>query len=263
MEAPGGDLVARGPVLSRVEDARGLDADLALVAVKTTSLAEVAPGVGDALAAGGFAVPLQNGLDSEDELASAIGRERVIGGVARISAGLTGPGSLYLDGGGSLVLAPLDPEQMPAVERLAEHFESAHVGCEAKPHLGKVLWGKLLWNGPFNAICALTRNTPGPLLEIPEVESLIRSAMHEIVAVARADGAELPETLVDSMIDISRSVFAATKPSMLQDLLAGRETEVEALQGAVVARGQRHGIPTPIHAMLATLLRGTGSKVSG
>jgi 2-dehydropantoate 2-reductase len=121
-----------------------------------------------------------------------------------------------------------------------------------------MLWTKLLWNAPFNGICALTRKNAGEVLAIPELEALVRAAMHEVTAVARAEGVKLPDTIVEAMIGSTRTRFAASFPSMLQDVLAGRPTEARALQGAIVTRGDRHGIPTPVHRALLALLLGLG-----
>ncbi len=256
VETPDGVLVGRGRVVERLEDVAPGTSEVALVAVKTPALDALGPGVARALVADGAAVPLQNGLDSEDVLAAHVGEGRTIGGIARMGSAVVGPGRVRLVGGGTIVLAPYRGGDLARVEALAKTLSDAGIDTEAKPDLGKVLWGKLLWNGPFNGICALTRLVPGEVLKEPSLEALVRGAMHEILAVARADGAPLPEALVDAMIDGSRTVWATTEPSMLQDVLAAREHEVESLQAAVVSRGRKHAVPTPIHDALTALLRG-------
>jgi 2-dehydropantoate 2-reductase len=80
--------------------------------------------------------------------------------------------------------------------------------------------------------------------------------MREVISVARAEGVMLEDAAMDAMIAITHGLFADTEPSMLQDVLAGRETETEQLQGAVVARGERLGIPTPALTTLHALLSG-------
>jgi 2-dehydropantoate 2-reductase len=79
--------------------------------------------------------------------------------------------------------------------------------------------------------------------------------MQEVIAVARADGAALGDPLVDMMMQITRREFPLTEPSMLQDVRAGKPPEVEALQGAVIARGRQHGVATPVLDTLTALLR--------
>jgi 2-dehydropantoate 2-reductase len=259
LEAPEGGINARGPVFESVEAAVGFGADVALVAVKWPSLEEVAAGTAAALAPGGVAIPLLNGLDVEERLAESIGAERVVGGVAQLAAALVAPGQIRLRAGGMITLAPFVPAQRELVEHIAATF-SACFPCHAEPDLHRVRWQKLLWNAPFNAICALTRRRAGEVLALPELDALVRQVMREVLSVARAEGVVLEDSAMDAMIAITHGLFANTEPSMLQDVLAGRETETDQLQGAVVARAERHGVPTPALVTLHALLRGLGPE---
>lgn len=255
IESVEGLLEARGRVIEHIDEARDLGADVALVTVKAKDLQEVAAGTGEALSGSGFAIPLLNGLDSEAELAKMIGKHRVIGGVAQMAGGHLGPGRLYNRGTGIMVIAPLVPAQKPDVERLAQEFARCFT-CMVEDDLNQVLWQKLLWNAPFNAICALTRKTSGEVLGIPSLEKLVRRAMAEVASVARAEGARLDEQIIERMLQATLAIYPDTEPSMLQDVLAGRPNECRVIQGAVVERAERHGIPSPIHSTLLALLEG-------
>ena len=259
LRAPEGDRVARGPVFASVEDARDFGADIALLCVKWRSLAEVARGTAATLGEGGVAIPLLNGLDVEQELSRFLPRDRIVGGVAQLAAAQVGPGEIELRAGGMITLAPLAPDQKALVERLAATFSECFP-CHVESDLARVRWQKLLWNAPFNAVCALTRRRAGEVLALPELEALVKDVMREVIAVARADGVELPDGAIDAMIGVTLGTFAATEPSMLQDVRAGRQSETDELQGAVVARGERHGVPTPLLATLHVLLRGLGPE---
>jgi len=125
-----------------------------------------------------------------------------------------------------------------------------------------MLWQKLVWNAPFNAICALTGLPAARVLDQPELETLVAEAMREVILVGRAEGATLGAPLVQLMLQLTRSQFPDTEPSMLQDLRAGRLPEIDALQGAVLRAGAKHGLPTPVHVSLHALLRGRASSVS-
>lgn len=243
-------------VLDDVRGADGLRADVVLVCVKAPALAEVAPFVGRALGPDGVAVPLLNGLDSEAELAAVIGARHVVGGVAQIAAWLVAPGRIRVDGPARIVLAPFGSAPFAPVRALSEALRSPGFECEARKDLSRVLWNKLLWNSPFNGICALTRRNAGEVLAVPELESLVRRAMQEVASVAATEGVEIDAQNVEKTIEWTRAHYAATVPSMLQDVLAARPTEVRTLQGAVLARGRRRGIPVPIHETLHALLLG-------
>jgi 2-dehydropantoate 2-reductase len=259
LEAPEGVLTARGPVFESIESARGFGADVALVSVKWRGLPEVAKGTGAALGPGGVAIPLLNGLGAEEALAAAIGAERVIGAVAQLAAELVAPGRVRLHAGGMMTLAPISAGQEQRTGEIAAAF-SACFPCHTEPDLPRVRWQKLLWNAPFNAVCALTRRRAGEVLAVSALEQLVRAVMREVIAVARSEGVELGESAIDSMLAVTRGVFADSAPSMLQDVLAGRETETDQLQGAVVERGRLHDVPTPLTQTLHALLRGVGPE---
>src|SRR5262249_5650711 len=109
---------------------------------------------------------------------------------------------------------------------------------------------------PFNAVCALTNRRAGEVLEVPELAALVRETMLELARVAAAEGVVIDERHIDATLDATRTKFSASVPSMLQHIASGRRTDAPALQGAVVARGERHGIPTPLHRALFALVLG-------
>lgn len=227
--------------------------DAILVAVKWPQLEAALDEVPRVIAPHGVVLPLLNGLDSEDVVARYVGAQRTVAAVAYMSAGLIAPGELYVHGPTRVGLAPYRPGQEAIVDELAKRFERAGIPIKKSAEARTMLWEKMVWNAPFNALCAITQKRAGAALAA--AEGLVREAMHEVLRVARAEGADLPDALIDSMLELTRSEFPDTEPSMLQDVRAGRTTEVEILQGAVVERGKRHGIDTPVLRTLATLVR--------
>lgn len=260
VETPTETLVVRTAVVSRVEDAAGANADVVIVAVKTNDLSQVGPRVDAMLGEGGVAIPLLNGLDSEAELATELGKDRVVGAIAQLSARLLAPGTIRVDGPARMTLAPLSPEAFPRIERLSRALSCSDLVCDARSDLARLLWNKLLWNAPFNAVCALTRRSAGDALAVPELEALLRAAMREVVLVARAEGVTIDDRAIEKNIEVTRTHHGSTVPSMLQDVLRGRPTETRALQGSVIARARRHGIATPVLDTLHALMLGIEAK---
>ncbi|WP_437622118.1 ketopantoate reductase family protein [Sorangium sp. So ce1151] len=257
LRTPAGEL--RTPPLRVVDlDAARGPFDLALIAVKWPSLAAVSARLPGLLAEGGLAAPLLNGLDSEDAVAREVGESRVIAAIAYMSAGLSGPGEVETLAPTRAGLAPYRSGQEPRVEAVAALLERAGIPVRRGASYRAMLWEKMVWNAPFNAICALTGQRAGVVVE--QMEDLARQAMLEVIAVARAEGAEIPAAVADAMIALTRAEFPLTEPSMLQDVRAGRETEVDILQGAVVERGRRAGVDTPVLRTLATLVRGLSPR---
>ncbi|WP_437576879.1 ketopantoate reductase family protein [Sorangium sp. So ce887] len=259
LRTPSGELRTPPLRVAALDGARG-PFDLALIAVKWPSLPAVSAKLPGLLAADGLAAPLLNGLDSEDAVAREVGESRVIASIAYMSAGLSGPGEIDTLAPTRAGLAPYRPGQEARVEAIAALLERAGIPVRRGSSYRAMLWEKMVWNAPFNAICALTGQRAGAALE--RMEDLARAAMLEVIAVARAEGVEISEATADAMIALTRAEFPLTEPSMLQDVRAGRATEVELLQGAVVERGRRAGVDTPVLRTLAALVRGLSPRAS-
>jgi 2-dehydropantoate 2-reductase len=262
-------LTLQSPTATRTLDVHVVDdvaqvptasAEVVLITVKSPDLPLVAPDVGRVLTAGGVAVPLLNGLDSERELAAVIGDDRVIGGIAQIAAAVEKPGHVHVRAEGSVILAPLKPSGLTRAEQLAAQLADAGLPCVAKKDIERVLWNKLLWNAPFNALCAITGLPAGAVLEIPELAIVATRAVQEVAAVAGASGVQFADGAVGKLIAATKTQFAGSIPSMLQDVRRGKPTEVDALQGAVVRRAQALGVPAPTLEILYGLMLGVDPR---
>jgi 2-dehydropantoate 2-reductase len=227
--------------------------DVVLVAVKWPNLDEACDELARLLAPHGVVLPFLNGLDSEEVVSRYVGAQRTLAAVAYMSSGLTAPGELYTHGNTRIGIAPYRPGQGEVVQELGRRFEKAGVPTRLAEDATTMLWEKMVWNAPFNAVCALTgKRAAAALAAAP---SLIEEAMAEVLRVARAEGAHLPDAFIPVMLHLTRTEYPDTEPSMLQDVRAGRPTEVDILQGAVVERGARAGIDTPVLRTLAALVR--------
>jgi 2-dehydropantoate 2-reductase len=227
--------------------------DVVLVAVKWPGLPEACDELQRVLTPDGVVLPLLNGLSSEDVVASYVGAQRTLAAVAYMSSGLLAPGEIYVHGNARLGISAYRPGQEEWVQALARSFDKAQIPVRVHPDYRTMLWEKMVWNAPFNAVCALTRKKSGLVAESqPE---LVRAAMLEVIRVARADGAQLPDMMADVMLQVTKKEYAQTEPSMLQDMRAGRVTEVDILQGAVADRAEALGVDAPIMKTLAALIR--------
>jgi 2-dehydropantoate 2-reductase len=230
--------------------------ELVLIAVKSGQLESACDALPNLITPDGVVAPLLNGLTSEDVVASYVGAQRTLAAVAYISGGIVADGVIYEHGNTKVGLAPYRPGQDLELSRVAALFERAGVPVRKSDDYRAMLWSKMVWNAPLNAICALTQKPSGVCVE--RMEPLVRRGMNEVLAVARAEGVELPDQLVDYMLRSTLTEFALTEPSMLQDVRKGRPTEVDILQGEVVRRGEQLGVPTPVLSTLADLVRALG-----
>jgi 2-dehydropantoate 2-reductase len=230
--------------------------DLAILTVKTHQTASAALSLPLLLGSGGLALTLQNGLGNLEEMARVVGPERLLGGASILGATKLREGEVLLAGLGPTYVGPPPGSRVPSaeVEAVAALFRRAGFPCEVRADIEAVLWEKLLVNVGINPLTALLRVNNGDLLNMPSAWEMAVAAATEALAVARASGINLtvdPEARLREVC----TATAANRSSMLQDVLAGRRTEIEALNAQVAVRGASHGIPAPVNHILTQLIR--------
>ena len=198
---------------------------------------------------------LQNGLGNEEALAELFGEERIIGGVAFLCSNRGEPGEVHHLGAGRIVLGEYQRCDRGRVERLVAMFSKAGVDCRATDDLKRSRWEKLVWNIPFNGLCALLQQTVNMLLAQDACRRLVREIMLEVITAANAQGLTRPiaEGYADSMLEFSDNM-GEYRPSMQIDREEGRQLEIASIFGAPLAYGRRQGVEMPRVEMLATLL---------
>lgn len=238
--------------------------DLVLVALKSFAnhlLAEMARPL---LAEHTALLTIQNGLGNEELLAEAFGRDRVLGGVAMIGVTRGEPGEVHHMALGSIRLGEFKGGLSPRSGQLAAMFTAAGVSCEAIADLKKVRWEKLVWNIPFNGLCALTGQTPGRLLANPATRSLVAEIMDEVIAGGNAQGLSEPISTEyrEEMLDSTVRHTGDYRPSMMLDRLEGRPLELEAIYRIPLRYAAQQGVPMVRVGMLQALLE-LGEPVTG
>jgi 2-dehydropantoate 2-reductase len=230
--------------------------DLTIIAVKAYQTAAAARQLPRLLAGGGLALTLQNGLGNLEALARQTGWERLLAGVALLGVTREGEGQVVLAGAGPIFIGiPAGSQVSPeALRQVAELFRRAGLDCQERRDIAAALWEKLLVNVGINPLTALLRVPNGALPEVPPAWELAVAATAEAAAVARAAGINLAVDPEERLRQVCRAT-AANRSSMLQDVLAGRPTEIEALNGQVSARGRELGVATPINDVLTRLVR--------
>lgn len=233
--------------------------DLTIVAVKAHQTQAAARELLPLMAAGGLALTLQNGLGNLEELAREVGMARLLAGVGLLGVTRQEEGNIVYAGRGAIYIgAPAGSRVSPKeIAGVVELFRGAGLECQAQDDIEAVLWEKLIINVGINPLTALLRVPNGALLELPEAWELAVAAAREAEKVARAAGVAVsgdPEARLRQVC----TATAANRSSMLQDVLAGRPTEIEALNAQVVARGAALGVPTPVNYFLTQLLRALG-----
>jgi 2-dehydropantoate 2-reductase len=233
--------------------------DVAILTVKAHQTAVAAQGLPLLLGPGGLALTLQNGLGNLEEMAKVLGPAHLLGGASILGATKLAEGEVLLAGLGSTYLGTLSGSQVSPdqVEKVAALFRRAGLPCDVRDNIEAVLWEKLLVNVGINPLTALLQVKNGVLPNLPPAWDLAVAAAAEALAVARAEGILLSVDPEARLAEVCTAT-AANRSSMLQDVLAGRPTEIEALSAQVVAQGAALGVPVPVNEFLTQLLRALG-----
>jgi 2-dehydropantoate 2-reductase len=168
---------------------------------------------------------------------------------------MAGPGHVRHHGRGELVVEP-----GAGGDAWADAFRAAGVPIELSPDVRRALWVKLILNCAYNALSAIGQMPYGPLLAVEGVPDVMDEVVRECVAVARAEGVEVPAD-IHSLVRGLAGSMPEQRSSTAQDLARGRRSEIDHLNGLVVRRGRLHGLPTPANLVLLTLVRVLESEV--
>ncbi|HET6867309.1 MAG TPA: 2-dehydropantoate 2-reductase [Solirubrobacteraceae bacterium] len=228
--------------------------DFGIVATKSMYTRAAIEASAHAFTAGAVA-SVQNGVGNEEVIAEHV--ERVIRGTTFPAGHVVEPGVVHMDTRGDTSIGPFEPKPAPmdAVTRLAEAITAGGMNTRALPDARGAQWTKLIFNAATNPLGALTRLTHGRLCELPDTRRLITQLVDEGKAVAAALGITL-DSDPDELVDHAAKVAYEHRASMLQDVLAERATEVDALNGGIVRFGEEQGVPTPMNQAIAALIKG-------
>jgi 2-dehydropantoate 2-reductase len=235
--------------------AAGDAADLVIVFVDANNTGAAAEIAGQVLAPGGFAITCQNGIGNVEQLQAALGRERVLGGSSMCSAATVGPGHVRLTHLGKTSIGETDGAARPRTARLAETLNDAGFETAVAPDIMAVIWEKFALNCCINALAATTGLRAGEIARLPPLDALQDRIIAEVMTVTNAKGVRLPTPDLPAKIK-AQCKKKFNKPSMLQHVEAGRRTEIDALNGALLREAQALGIATPYNEALVALLKG-------
>lgn len=229
--------------------------DVILLGVKAWQVAEAARAMQPMVGPETFVVPLQNGVDAPDQLAEALGKEHVLGGLCHISSHIAAPGYIRHVGiEPDIAFGELDNHPSQRCQVLKEAFERAGVKVMIPVDIHVAMWEKFLFIAAISSVGAVTRAPVGILRKLPETRALLEGAMREIMTVAQASRIDLNEGHISRTFVFIDNLPEGTRASMQRDILEGRPSELAWQNGAVVRRGRERGVPTPINEMIYAAL---------
>jgi 2-dehydropantoate 2-reductase len=258
INASGLRLTGRAEVVAKVNartDAGEIPpCEFGIVATKSMYTAEAIAAAAP-IFAGGAVCSVQNGVGNEELIAEHV--PRVMRGTTFPAGRVTAPGVVQMDTAGDTWIGPFEdrPASMEEVATLADAMTRGGMPTKALADARGAQWTKLIFNAASNPLGALTGLTQGRLCELPATRALISGIVDEGVAVAAALGITL-DSDPEALIDHSAKVAYDHRASMLQDALAHRRTEIEALNGGIARFGSEHGVPTPLNEAVLALILG-------
>ncbi len=237
------------PVAASTEASAVAGADVVLFAVKSPETEAAGEQLRAHLKPGALVLCLQNGVDNAERLRRVLPGATVAAAVVYVATEMAGPGHLRHHGRGELVIEPT-----PASEAVAQAFVASGVPTEISDNVRGALWAKLILNCAYNALSAVGRIPYGELVLRPGIQDVMRDVVAECRAVAAADGVTIPgdvELAVRRIAETMPSQYSSTA----QDLMRGKPSEIDHLNGYVVQRGVALGVPTPANRVLWVMVK--------
>lgn len=224
-------------------------ADLVLFCVKSPDTESAGEQMRPHLPPGALVLSLQNGVDNAERLQAVLPKQTVVPAVVYVATEMEGPGHLRHHGRGELVIG-----RSARSAEVAALLEAAGVPTEVSAQAIGALWAKLILNAAYNALSAIARQPYGVLYPAPGIQPTLRAIADECLAVARADGVQVagdPYAAVDAIAATMPAQFSSTA----QDLMRGKPTEIDHINGYVVRRGDALGVPVPLNRLLHSLVK--------
>jgi 2-dehydropantoate 2-reductase len=254
VRSPRGDLAM--PVDATDDPTKAVGAQVVLFAVKGHGLTTALPIVQAMLGPEAWVIALQNGgVAPTEQVAAAVGADRVVGGAAYISCHLRAPGVLeHHPGPAGMALGEWTGPLSPRLREFADLARDAGIDIDLVDDVKVMLWGKFAF---ISALSGATASTGRPIGDVRGTESgarLVEALLREGAAVARAEGVALPADYETTTIGLLHSLDGGMRSSLYEDLAHGRPCELDALQGEVVRRATLVGVPVPVTATVHAVL---------
>jgi len=230
--------------------------DLVIVGVKGWQVPEAAREMKPIVGTKTTVLPLQNGVDALPQLAEVLGAERVVGGLCKIVSFVVAPGHIRHAGfAPSVVIGELDDRRTDRIEAIEGVFNHAGINTTIADNIHAALWIKFLFIASFSGVGAVANAPVGKLRSDPDLRGQMLRAMEEIYALAHARGIKLPQNAIETAMAGVNALPKDATSSMQRDIVAGKPSELESQNGAVVRMARETGIEVPTHELIYHTLK--------
>ncbi len=230
--------------------------DLIIVALKHHQLAEAVQALGKLVGDATTFLSVMNGLESEETIGAIYGMDKILYAISLgIDAQRQGNQVTYTNPGRHFFGEAENSSISPKVRRVQAAFEKAGISYETPPDMTRMLWWKFLINVGINQASAVTRAPYAVFQSNPDAQGLMEALMQEVVTLAKASNVNLTQQDIRNWYPVLQTLSPQGKTSMLQDIEAGRKTEVEAFSGKVIELGKALAVPTPVNHAIFQIIR--------
>jgi len=237
-------------------------ADLILVALKHHHLSEALADIRPLIGPQTIILSVMNGLESEEIIGRVYGMDKLVYAVAVGIDAVREAGIFSFANRGKIIFGVGAPEGTHRrVARLQEALNRAGIPCQVPPDIMRSLWWKFMINVGVNQASAVLGASYGVFQSSPDAMALMQMLMEEVIALAQKAGIDLSTKDLDEWCRILAGLSPEGKTSMLQDVEAGRKTEVEVFAGKVVSMGRRYDVPTPVNATVLHIIKALESRM--
>ena len=232
------------------------ETDLVILGVKAWQVPEAARSIKPLVGPITTVVPMQNGVDAVPQLVDELGSDRVIGGLCRIVSFVVAPGHIRHAGfTPSIIIGEPDNKRSDRITRIEQVFKHAGLDTTIAADIQVALWTKFLFIASFSGVGAVANAPAGVLRSDSKWRSQMLSAMQEIHTLAHARGVELPSDSVDKVMAAIDGLPDDATSSMHRDIAAGKPSELDSQNGAVVRMAREAGVEVPTHTLIYETLK--------
>jgi 2-dehydropantoate 2-reductase len=247
----------RIPLVSSIDPAAASGASIVLFCVKCFDTARAAESLAPYVDRNATVISLQNGVDNVRLIKEKI-HSRVFPSVVYVAANMLEAGTVEHTGGGTLIIGEPDEtqriERQPMLERIAGLMAGAEVQCHISQCIDADMWTKLMMNCAYNAVSALGKAKYKQLLAISEIKEIMREAVMEAKRTGEAAGIRIPSNAVEEALSCGVRAPEATS-STAQDIVLGKRTEIDFLNGYICLKASELGISVPVNRTITALMK--------
>lgn len=232
------------------------EVDLVILGVKAWQVPEAARAIKPLVGSKTTVLPLQNGVDAVSQLVDELGSENVVGGLCRIVSYVVEPAHIRHAGfEPSIIIGEIDNRHTDRLAQIEQVFKNAGLNITIAKDIQVALWTKFLFIASFSGVGAMANAPAGVLRSDPKWRGQMLNAMKEIYALAHTRGIKLPPDSIDKVMSSVDGLPEDATSSMQRDIAAGKPSELESQNGAIVRMANEAGVEVPTHVLIYQTLR--------